>query len=417
MIDLLIPEAPDARFRLISAQWVDGTDDLADTFSAQLAWDGDDITPLLDDNHALILAGTGPTRAVFGPYELDPVSIAGEEELITVSGRTGLYFEDAVAAISDIHGLYEGIQGFLRQRIEAQHEPWFGWYQGQWPLGALLYEEGSQASLLFQQLVDLGDLPGVRGALDQWGMTVVPRVSPATPGVYTAQVLSEYPFVAAGAGPDAEPVTQVDGLATTAVQTGGRRVYGEIGRNNVLDLTGPRPHWWEWEVDQRSPSFPERGNRPEFLRTRTVRTWRHRRIEGTLRKLLQGFVGPTFLAVGSTGPPEYIRHSRTFELLKQDEERTRWRMQNESCRLTLSRVLVPEFEDDPASLRAAFPASRQLVRLAAQDLPRKVRWPDPSEWLVRDVHHSWDETKGYHQALTCTLWHGPFVRRDPALVS
>ena len=169
MIDLIISELPDAEFRLLSVSWVDGTDNLADSFSATLEWEGS-MQPLFFRLHVLVRVTMGRLVVDYGPYDLEPISISGEEAVVRISGRTGLFFEESVAALSDLHGLYEGIESFLGLKT-ANNEPWKGWHDGVFGIDGL---GGLIKDKITEQIQGAGDLAAVRGVLQQWGMLSLP---------------------------------------------------------------------------------------------------------------------------------------------------------------------------------------------------------------------------------------------------
>ena len=181
-------------------------------------------------------------------------------------------------------------------------------------------------------------------------------------------------------------------------------------RPDVLDLTD-ETHWWRFESEPKFDS-PDPLNRPEhFSRANNFTT---RRIEGSVRVLRQDYKGPTRLVVGTNRPPIYLNPNQAMHFLKQEEENTRWILQNSACAVVLPRVII---EDDapqgPASVKSALVAARQIIKVNARDLPNGPPWFNETEWLVRAVRHSWDDVSGYRQSIECTMWQGPFRRFSP----
>ena len=379
---------------LSGAEWVDGTGDVADTCTVTLNGldDGDDVDLLLSGRLSLLLAPpAGPTVAdllCYGPYDVDPAAVHGENRTWSITGRIGSHFEATIADHADEARLYAALEAAITDALTAT-EPWRGWATGAGaPSGAAAIDYVVSPAFIWgqiqSQLVNARDLAGVRQILAQWGLTATPYPANITPTAFRHRVRVEPLYRPATTG-----FTPAAGNTVRLTTLGAPAQFGAAAAASSLSLM-------QDHLDAHpSIDWPDGLNRPG--------NYEIRQISGVNRRFGDSIEDNHILSAGTLRPPVYVEADNGPNLLKQREEVERWRLQNESALLTA----VRRFESSYADVARAFVTPYQLAILGRRQLPPGSHG---AVWQVRQVNHAWNETEGYQQEIKASLWQGPFFR-------
>ena len=378
---------------LASASWVDGTGDVADSFEATLmGLDSPDVDILLSTRLSLLLAPPAdPTVAdllTFGPYDVEPASVSGENRTWRVSGRVGSHFESTIADREDDARLYAELQDAIISRL-ASSEPWVGWAAGAGaPAGAAASDYEVSAAFIWGQvqaeLVNAVDLSGVRQILKRWGLTATPVPASVDTTGFSHRVRVEPLY-----RPETLRYTVAPGLTVRLTSLGAPALFRSLAAAGAINLADDH-------LDAHPAiEWPDGLNRPE--------DFRRREITGVNRFFGDRIDDNTILTAGTLKPAVNIRADNGTSLLKVREEVERWQLQNSAAMLTPVRRFAAPYTD----VAHAFVTPYQLVTIGLHQRPPGSTG---AVWQVRQVNHQWDEEKGYSQTLKCSIWQGSFER-------
>ena len=344
----------------------------------------------------------------YGPYRKRSPAIQGSSGDVVVSGEiaphfsnqfieTGSYSQD-VAPRLPFAGHAAG-DSYRPPAIEA-YMPFsvFGDDTGGIGMGGGLYH-----ALLYAAASQVATLSDVAAAFAPFGLVVWPRIrwnGISSDWEIIAEVDSAYPLVLETGGDRRfQRSPYLDAVAgwTEGVPSG----FATVPPDQPAAFEWPEGRWHQREELYPSVVIPDDDNR--------VGAWRRRRQVGAISRLRDG-VNLQVHYIGDTSPTEFLQSAFATPRLLLDAAVQRWGWQNDSARLTFTRILPDDYPVDEAmSIVPVLP--RQLITFPPSwfsHLP-EVWGALRREWRVLSVRHRYDAEDGYSQTIDCALWQGPYV--------